>query len=321
MATLKRIKRFTATWANVVATLQTGFSAFLTDQTREMVMRQGNNYDAHTPDKYWNGSAWIYNDSHCDDATVDGNIFLGNGIYHIGDLGTGLEFNAGNIDFIAGNTYGINLSASVLYAANNFGFAGGNSSASPYFNIFADGSTGKGRMKMNLSVTTAGLTNGELWSSPNDSYNVKMVGASDVSPMKFTTEGGLALRVINDSGVSVKGHIMCASEGNNFAVTRCVEGDLDPLGIALQDGVAQGQEMYIVISGKADVMFNANGATRGDLARMSVSADTGNTDVAVAQSEAAPSNPSATDKHFQEIGHCLETRAGAGLAKCILHFN
>ena len=40
-----------------------------------------------------------------------------------------------------------------------------------------------------------------------------------------------------------------------------------------------------------------------------------------ALSEALAAPPFATDKHFYEIGHVLESRVGAGLAKCILHFN
>ena len=40
-----------------------------------------------------------------------------------------------------------------------------------------------------------------------------------------------------------------------------------------------------------------------------------------ALNEAVPTSPFATDKHFCEIGHVLETRTGAGLAKVNLHFN
>ena len=29
----------------------------------------------------------------------------------------------------------------------------------------------------------------------------------------------------------------------------------------------------------------------------------------------------AVATHFQEIGHCIETRVGTGLARCVLHFN
>lgn len=29
----------------------------------------------------------------------------------------------------------------------------------------------------------------------------------------------------------------------------------------------------------------------------------------------------AVATHFTEIGHCIETRVGAGLARCVLHFN
>jgi len=40
-----------------------------------------------------------------------------------------------------------------------------------------------------------------------------------------------------------------------------------------------------------------------------------------AVAEAVPGSPAATDKHFQEAGHVLETVAADNLAKCVLHFN
>jgi len=40
-----------------------------------------------------------------------------------------------------------------------------------------------------------------------------------------------------------------------------------------------------------------------------------------AKSEAVPTSPFATDKHFSEIGHVLESRTGEGLAKVYLDFN
>ena len=43
--------------------------------------------------------------------------------------------------------------------------------------------------------------------------------------------------------------------------------------------------------------------------------------VGKAASEAAPSTPFATDKHFQEIGHAIEATGAEGLCLCILHWN
>jgi hypothetical protein len=91
------------------------------------------------------------------------------------------------------------------------------------------------------------------------------------------------------------------------------------IGVFLESGVADGAEAFIVVAGIADVYF-WDSATRGQLARTGIAADTGEVS-GQALSEAVPSSPFATDKHFCEIGHVLESRTGAGLAKCILHFN
>jgi len=36
---------------------------------------------------------------------------------------------------------------------------------------------------------------------------------------------------------------------------------------------------------------------------------------------AFPTSPFATDKHFQELGHSMQSRTGAGLARVNLRFN
>jgi hypothetical protein len=74
-----------------------------------------------------------------------------------------------------------------------------------------------------------------------------------------------------------------------------------------------------VVSGIADVYFWGN-TVRGHLARTGIASDTGEVS-GQALSEAVPESPFATDKHFCEIGHVIESRTGAGLAKIIMHFN
>ena len=93
---------------------------------------------------------------------------------------------------------------------------------------------------------------------------------------------------------------------------------LDPIGAFLESGVPDGEEAWIVVSGIAKVYYIGS-TTHGQFCRVLVAADGGSAGQAIA--EAVPTPPFATDKHFQEIGHCIESRTGAGLAKTVLHFN
>lgn len=138
--------------------------------------------------------------------------------------------------------------------------------------------------------------------------------------IKPTPLGGIAVKVINNTGaVSFKGGVVKASPNVNGAVILCPIGNPDPFGVMLDNGVPNGLPMWVVVSGKARV-FYVNAATRGYFGRMTASGDTGEA-AGKAISEAVPTEPFATNKHFQEIGHILETTVGAGLALTALHFN
>ena len=85
--------------------------------------------------------------------------------------------------------------------------------------------------------------------------------------------------------------------------------------------VAEDGEMWIVVGGIADVYYGGN-VTRATFSRVPVAGDGGSYSTqGWAINEALPTSPFATDKHFQEIGHPIESRTGAGLAKTIVHFN
>lgn len=138
--------------------------------------------------------------------------------------------------------------------------------------------------------------------------------------VKFTTDGGIAIKKTNKTGgASVKGYCVTADDSANNAVKLVPVGDPDCIGVFLESDIADGSEAWIVVSGIADVYFWGS-TTRGQLARTGIAADTGEV-AGQALSEAIPTSPFATDKHFCEVGHVLETRTGAGLAKCVLHFN
>lgn len=138
--------------------------------------------------------------------------------------------------------------------------------------------------------------------------------------IKFTPEGGLAVLMTNKTGgVSVKGEVVTSSSTTDNAVAKIVVDVPNPIGVFYDSGAADGSEAWIVISGIADVYFIGN-TTHGFIARGFLAADAGYVAGQV-MAEAYPVAPFASDKHFYEIGHVLTSRTGAGLAKCVLHFN
>ncbi len=138
--------------------------------------------------------------------------------------------------------------------------------------------------------------------------------------IRFTPEGGLAIKLINNTGVaSVKGELVNTSFTIDNAVEKLLIGDPDPIGVFYESGVLNGKKAWIVIAGIADVYYIGS-TTRGDFARMCDGADIGPV-AGQAIGEPVPSPPLSTNRHFLEIGHLLESRVGAGLAKTVLHFN
>lgn len=126
-----------------------------------------------------------------------------------------------------------------------------------------------------------------------------------------TPIGGFAIKLTNKTGGNtVAGQLVIASTGTTDAFDTAAASDLNVIGIVLDAGIADGSEAWVVVSGIADVLIDAGGTALGD--RMISSATAGSADV---------DNAPAVAAHFQEIGHCIEARVGAGLARCVLHFN
>jgi len=148
--------------------------------------------------------------------------------------------------------------------------------------------------------------------------DIKAIGAS--ANIKFTPDGGLAVLLTNRTGAaSVKGNVLTQDSVNDKSVVLILQNIPNPIGVFLESGIPNGSAAWVVVSGIADVYFIGS-TTRGHLARGFVTADAGFI-TGQALSEAVPGSPFATDKHFYEIGHVLETRTGAGLAKVNLYFN
>lgn len=144
----------------------------------------------------------------------------------------------------------------------------------------------------------------------------------ETDEIKLTPEGGIAQRYINKTGTSVKGMVVSVynSTAINNAVAKSVVDVPDSIGIIYESGIADGEYVWVVTSGKADVLFVGN-TTVKNLARTFITADGASYIAGYALAEAFPTSPFASDKHFCEIGHVLESRVGAGLARVNLHFN
>ena len=151
--------------------------------------------------------------------------------------------------------------------------------------------------------------------------SVKTTASPSFAKVRLTAEGGIAVKMINKTGAaSVKGTVVMPSDSTNNAVEKIVINEPDPIGVIYDADIADGAEVWVVVSGIADVLFIGN-TTRGHLARGFITAESGTYVTGQALSEAIPTSPFATDKHFYEIGHVIESRTGAGLAKTMLHFN
>ena len=136
----------------------------------------------------------------------------------------------------------------------------------------------------------------------------------------MTPEGGYAVKLINTTGAaSVKGRGVEANSALDNSVVLVGIDVVDCIGVFYESGIADGDYAWIVTSGIADVLF-IGATTRHDFARVNITADASPVAGGII-SEAVPTSPFATDKHFAEIGHVLETIGAAGLAKVNLHFN
>jgi hypothetical protein len=137
----------------------------------------------------------------------------------------------------------------------------------------------------------------------------------------FTPEGGLAVKLINKTGGnSVKGNVVHANSALANSVKLSEQNIPDSIGVIYNSGIPDGAYVWVVVAGIADVLFVGD-TTVAYLARTFVTADGGAFAAGYAMAEAVPSTPFASDKHFAEIGHVIEARTGAGLAKCVIHFN
>lgn len=136
----------------------------------------------------------------------------------------------------------------------------------------------------------------------------------------FTEAGGMLVKLINKTGeASVIGTVVQADSTVNKGCSKIVKDVPTPIGVIHEEGIPDGQPVWVCIWGVCDVLYT-NAAVRGQFARGFLTSDGASYVAGKALCEAAPTSPFASDKHFYEIGHVLETTAGAGLASTVLHF-
>lgn len=140
--------------------------------------------------------------------------------------------------------------------------------------------------------------------------------------MKFTPEGGLAVKLINKTGAnSVKGTVVTLSTSTERAVDINPADDDEAIGIIYDDDILDGEFVWIVIQGLVDILIqDGQIATVGYWVRTSIT-QPGRADI----TNAGPPGggiPQA-DIHFRELGHCQESKSSGTdvLARCIIHLN
>ena len=128
---------------------------------------------------------------------------------------------------------------------------------------------------------------------------------------------GLAIKMLNGTGAaSVKGTIVTASATvDNHVIPQ--NNEFDAFGVIAEDGVADGGEVFVIITGVAQVLLaDTDSATRGQLAICSP------TDGRMTAIDVPSASPAAAE-HFKECGHILNSvTAGTDkLVNVLIHFN
>lgn len=116
----------------------------------------------------------------------------------------------------------------------------------------------------------------------------------------ITHEGGFAQRYINKTGMaSVKGEVVEADDTTDNAVHAAETGSRDPIGVMYNDGIADGDDVWIVTSGRAQGLMEDDSAC--------VHGDWMGTSDSKAGRLQCDTEPPATVMHDQECGHSVES--------------
>ena len=147
-------------------------------------------------------------------------------------------------------------------------------------------------------------------------YDAYLCGSAAIGPQfMITAEGGYAVRLINKTGVaSVKGTVVDAGSVDDSFIASSAGGE-KIVGVVYQNGIADGDPCFVVVSGKADVLLeDSTSATAGNWVKTSGSV--------AGRADATNVSPIPAE-HWREVGHCIQTKTGSTdvLARSLLHFN
>jgi hypothetical protein len=143
-------------------------------------------------------------------------------------------------------------------------------------------------------------------------------GKTDRKTAHISDEGGFVTYLTNKTGApSVKGTLVSASTttDNAFGLQ---SNEYDAFGVVYESGIQDGDICPIVVSGIASVLLKDGVAVTRSM--FVVAADTdGRANVVANPGSGLP----ATDLHFKECGHFIESKAAGTnvLAKAVIHFN
>jgi hypothetical protein len=133
-----------------------------------------------------------------------------------------------------------------------------------------------------------------------------------------TDEAGLQIKMINKTGApSVKGNLVACSTATDKGFI-LQANEYDTIGVVDEAGVADGQEAWIWLNGRVQVLFKDTvAATRGNILLA------GDTDGRAIDAPNPGGGLPGTDTHFKECGHVNESKsAGTNvLVLCTIHFN
>lgn len=170
------------------------------------------------------------------------------------------------------------------------------------------------------SVTCIGAISGTTITGTGAVSGTSITGSGElIGPkMKFTVEGGLAVLMTNKTGhTSIKGEVVTCDDSANNAVKLVGASGINPIGAIYNAGVATDAEVWVVVSGRAQVALKDETAATRDLWIGTCS---------TAGRVQCVADPTITSIHSQECGHCCETVSAGGpgvltLCYTILQFN
>jgi hypothetical protein len=173
----------------------------------------------------------------------------------------------------------------------------------------------EGPLTDNENINFVDLTDSNLFSTsvlaPSSfAKGFNLSGFISNGNIRFTPEGGIAIRVYNGSGVEIpQGYLCIASSGDQEAVIICDIDEEYCSGFAY-DTIANGSYGWLVTGGKGYVYFDADGATLGHYFRI------GRSDDGTPVNGQAHSESMSIVDEARKRGRVMQTRSGVGLAMC-----